>query len=113
MENDTGKGRRGPRKVLRLPEGIAEGESASCLDTGDGEDSGVGAIAQTKPTGQVESWVDFVCRVMDAQKFYKYKLRTVWHPDPLHDHILTDHATIAVQKGLVRGQLNTAQFVDL
>ncbi len=50
---------------------------------------------------------------MTAQRYYKNRLRTVWHPDPVHELIYTDHANIAVKKGLVKGQLNTSQFVDL
>ena len=63
--------------------------------------------------GKAPCWVDFVHRVMQAHKHYKFRVRTVWHPDPLHDLIHTDNGNIAVKKGAVRVQLNTAQFVDL
>lgn len=57
--------------------------------------------------------MEFVGRVITAQGYYKNRLRTVWHPDPVGDLIYTDGANIAVKKGVVRGQLNTSQFIDL
>lgn len=113
MEDNTGKRLGRPRKVLRLPEGIAEGESASCIDNGDGETSGTGSGAQAVVARSFQTWLEFVNVVVHAQKHYKNRLRTVWHPEPLHDLIHTDGANVRVEKGSVKAQLNTAQFVDL
>jgi hypothetical protein len=51
--------------------------------------------------------------VIAANRHYKFKIRTVWHPDPIHEIIHTDNNNITVKKGAVQAQLNTAQFVDL
>lgn len=113
MEDNTGKGRGRPRKVLRLSEAIDEGEDASCLNTRDGKVSGTGPSPQADAVRSFATWLEFVSVVVHAQKHYKNRLRTVWHPEPLHDLIHTDGANVRVEKGTVKAQLNTAQFVDL
>ena len=113
MEDNTGKRLGRPRKVLRLPEGVAEGEDASNLDTGNGQTSGTGPSPQADAVRSFATWLEFVSVVVHAQKHYKNRLRTVWHPEPLHDLIHTDGANVRVEKGTVKAQLNTAQFVDL
>lgn len=50
---------------------------------------------------------------MLAQVHYGYKLRTVWHPQPLSSLIHTDRGNIAVLCGANRGQLSSGQFVDI
>jgi hypothetical protein len=40
-------------------------------------------------------------------------LRTVWHPAPRHDLIHTVHGNIRVLTGPMRGQLKTAEFIEL
>lgn len=41
------------------------------------------------------------------------RLRTVWHPWPEHDLIVTDWGNLTVKTGQYKGQLNTAEFVEL
>jgi hypothetical protein len=113
MEEHTSKGQGGKRSLLRLPQNVAEGESAASLLSGDGETSGTGLDAQAEPGRSFENWPQFVGCVIQANKHYKFKIRTVWHPDPVHELIHTDQNNIAVEKGAVKAQLNTAQFVDL
>lgn len=113
MEEQPRKRPGRPRKVLRLPEVAAQDQSAVGIDAGDGQVSGDGAGTQENHQGEVLGWLEFVQRVVKAHTFYKHRIRTVWHPEPLWEHIETNVGNILVKKGAVRVQLNTAQFVDL
>lgn len=113
MAKHTSKGQGRQRELLHLPKNAPEGKGEPDNHAGDGQIGGVGVGPQADDCRPAESWVEFVGRVNVAMKFYKNRLRTVWHPDPLLDIIYTDHANIAVKKGVVKGQLNTSQFVDL
>lgn len=41
------------------------------------------------------------------------RLRTVWHPWPEHDLIVTDWGNLSVKTGEYKGQLNTGEFVEI
>ena len=40
-------------------------------------------------------------------------LRTVWHPEPAHALIHTDHGNLRVLTGTPRGQLSCGAFIDI
>ena len=108
MEEVTRKGPGRPRKVVDVPNAIAEGEDANCLDNGDGETSGIGIETQAGDAGPGQDWNSFVARLKDPA------LRTVWFPEPKSSIIPRDHAAhLVCFVGPIKGQLNTGAFVDI
>lgn len=111
MEELTRPRRGRPPKNLGLRPTNAEAEGADSLDVRVGEDGEAGAGAPVK-VGAHERWCDFVARVTAIYRSDR-RLRTVWHPWPEQEVIFTDWGNIAVKTGDYKGQLNTAEFVEI
>jgi hypothetical protein len=86
MENITRPRRGRPRKNLDIPQPIEEGESASCLDNGDGETGGIGTHPQANDVRPGTGWASF-SRWIESLTYQNVHIRVAYHPEPLHNVI--------------------------
>lgn len=89
-----------------------QSEGADSDDPRDWKASPVGLAAQEDNQRPLERWCDFTARVTALYK-QERRLRTVWHPWPEHDLIVTDWGNIRVLAGPYKGQLNNSDLIDL
>lgn len=113
METVTGKRLGRPRKMLAVPNAIAEGESTSAIDNGNGQAGGVGTAPQAGPIRQSAGWDGFVDGVKALHALTGYKLRNVYHPAPEASVIAHENGSINVFVGDVRGTLSDGSTVEI
>jgi hypothetical protein len=113
METVTGKRLGRPRKMLAVPNAIAEGENTSAINDGNGQAGRVGATPQAGAIRQGAGWDGFVDGVKALHALTGYKLRNVYHPKPGASVIKHENGSINVFVGDVRGTLSDGSTVAI
>jgi len=113
MEEQPRKRLGRPRKVLGVPNAIAEGESASSLDSGDGETSGTRTPAPSVGVRQSEGWDQFVVRVIVLHERTNFEVRQVWTDNPQESIIVHHNGSIVVSEGQELAILKSGEFVEI
>lgn len=108
MEELTSKRRGRKRKAVAVPDDVAQVESATGDNDGDGQADGVQHQPGEVDGREDESWSSFVSRLTDPL------LRKVWHPAPETNLIQREHAAfLPVEIGPKQGQLQDGTIIVL
>lgn len=111
MEEVTSKRRGRPRKDLGVPTATRQAEKHDRNEPDHGQAGDAGAGAQEQVSAD-PGWPDFV-EAVTRLHYREKRLRTVFHPNPRHGHIVLPNITLAVISGPLAGQLNDGQMIDI
>ena len=111
MEEQSRPRRGRPRKVVDVPATAEQAESQPNQHDGNGEAGAVGNGAQVR-VAPPDDWSVYASRVI-ARQMSVGDVRTIWHPVPPTDILLTDNGNIRVLMGVQKAQLADASFIEL